>query len=461
MNSKKAISLNAIGLVILILTYLLPCPSGLSCDGKIMLGILVFAGFMWLFRPIPIAATGLLVIILPPLYGIGTSTEAFSNFGNTAVFFLIGAFILTAAIEKHNIHKRISLFVLRKMGDRAVLFTLGIFLLSAFSSFIMPEHAVAALMIPVILSVLVAAKAIPKKSNFAIVSMLSIAFGCSIGSLGTLVGGARNPVTISFLEETEGITLSFFDWMYYSVPVVLISIPVIWLVLIRMFPPEIKSLKMANARMKRDVKEMGSLKDKEIITIVILLLTITGWIFLHYQLGPAIIAILGGILLFLTGVIKWEDVEKRVPWGIILLYGGAITLGVNLQSVGTAGWIAQKCLDVTGNNPHIVLFSLIVITVVLTGFMSNTAAVALLLPIGLGIAQQIEGLNVIVTSMTIALSGGMAFMLVIATPGNAITYSTGYYSTRDLFKAGLPVTILCIIILFLIALTYWKFIGLW
>ena len=457
---KQKVLLNIIGISILVISYFLPAPSGLSWSGKMMLGVLVFAGYMWLVKPIPIAATALLVIILPVIFGIVTRQKGFSYFGNNAVFFLLGAFILTAAIEKHNIHKRISIFVLSQMGDRPVFFTLGIFLLSAFSSFIMPEHAVAALMLPVVLSVLAVVKAIPKKSNFAKVSLLSVAFGCSIGSLGTLVGGARNPYTLAFLAETSNIHISFFDWIFYSMPVVILSIPVIWFVLIKIFPIEVKSLKKTHLLLQREVKELGPMKSREITTIFITVLTILGWVFLHFQLGPPVVAILGGLLLFFLRLIKWDDVEKRVPWGIILLYGGAITLGVNLYNTGAADWIALKALGLTGNNPFLVLIMLVIITIFLTNFMSDTAAVAMLLPIGLGMAEA-SGLDVIVTSMIIALSGGLAFMLVIATPGNAITYSTGYYSTRDLMKSGSIVTVLCAIILLVIALTYWKLIGLW
>lgn len=449
------------GLLILLGAYAFPTPHGLGNDGKLMLGVLVFAAYMWLAKPIPIAATGLLVLILPSLMGIVNSREAFSYFGNRAVFFLIGAFIITAAMEKHNIHKRISLLVLGRMGKRPAFFTLGIFLLSAFSSFVIPEHAVAALMIPVVLSVLVAAKTIPRESNFAKACLLSVAFGCSLGSLGTLVGGARNPVTLSFLEETAGIRISFFEWMYYSMPVVFIALPLVWLILSVMYRSEIKSLTGVSEKMREDVEQLGSLKGKEVLTILILVLTILAWIFLHYRIGPAVIAVLGGLLLFFTGVIEWEDVEKRVPWGIIMLYGGAITLGVNLSKTGGAHYLALRALDLLGDNPYVVLLSLIVITVLLTCFMSNTAAVALLLPVGLGISAEIDGLGVVVTSMTIALSGGLAFMLVIATPGNAITYSTGYYSARDLLKSGSLVTLVCILVLFLVALTYWKLIGLW
>jgi len=182
------------------------------------------------------------------------------------------------------------------------------------------------------------------------------------------------------------------------------------------------------------------------------------WIFFsHYTyFGLAGIALLGSILLFLTGSISWKDVEKKVPWGIILLYGGAITLGLGMQQTGAGSWIAQNLFDVMSGNVYLVVFSLILFTLLLTNVMSNTGAVAVLLPIGLAISNEIPGISPLFSSMIIALSGGLAFIFIIATPGNAITYSSGYFSTKDLFKAGTIANFACIAILFLIAIVYWK-----
>ena len=161
-------------------------------------------------------------------------------------------------------------------------------------------------------------------------------------------------------------------------------------------------------------------------------------------------------MLFFTGCISWEDVEKRVPWGIILLYGGAITLGIGMKNTDAGAWIAHMLFKNVGSNPYLVIFIIIIFTILLTNVMSNIGAVAILLPIGLAISTEIPGISPLLASMIVALSGGLAFMLVIATPGNAIAYSSGYFSTRDLLRAGGVANFLCILVIFTIAVIYWK-----
>jgi sodium-dependent dicarboxylate transporter 2/3/5 len=383
--------------------------------------------------------------------------EIYSTFGNQAVFFLIGAFIIAAAVETHGLHRRIALKFLEYFENTPRGFTFGIMLSSAMLSFIIPNHGVAALFLPIVTSILLAMKIIPKESNFGKVSVLSIAYGCSIGSLGTLIGGARNPLTIGFLSDA-GITVTFLDWMIYAVPVVIVSLPMVWLILQFVFPIEVTHVTLAKKEIEQQVALQGKMKRKEFTVLSILMITVFLWIFFsHYTyFGLAGIALLGSILLFLSGNITWKDVEKKVPWGIILLYGGAITLGLGMQQTGAGGWIAQNLFNMMSGNIYLIIFSLIIFTIMLTNVMSNTGAVAVLLPIGFAIAAEIPGISPLFSSMIIALSGGLAFIFIIATPGNAITYSSGYYSTKDLFKAGTIANFICIAILFIISIVYWK-----
>lgn len=472
----------------------------LTHNGQIMIGILFMAAILWITEPIPLPVTALLIIILQPILGIFESKEVFSLFGNQAVFFLIGAFIIAAAVEKQGLHKRFALRFLGFFEKSPRFFTLGIMLSCAMLSFIMPEHGVAALFLPIIASILIAMRIIPKQSNFGKISMLSIAYGCSIGSLGTLIGGARNPYTIGFLSSLETpINVTFVDWMIYAMPVVLISLPVVWIILQLAFPVEIKDVSLAKKEINNQVTQMGIinkkdflilfsisilflslitlsnltlmivsgiilalflsyiLEKKEFTVLFILIFVIALWIFFSSSIyfGLAVVAILGSILLFVTGSIEWKDVEKRVPWGIILLYGGAITLGIGIQTTGAGSWIATQLFQNTGANIYLVILVMILFTVLLTNIMSNVGAVALLLPIGVSIASNVAGISPLLASMIIALSGGLAFMLVIATPGNAITYSSGYFTTKDLFKAGLFANIICIFIVFTVAIVYW------
>jgi len=431
-------------------------PSGLTPAGQIMIGILLMAAVLWITEAIPLPVTGLLIMIMQPLLRVMSAGKVFSSFGNEAVFFLIGAFILASAIEKHGLHRRIALKFLSYFENNPRFFTLGIMSSCAFLSFVMPEHGVAALFLPIITSILIAMKIVPKQSNFGKVSMLCVAYGCSIGSLGTLIGGARNPLTIGFLSNI-GITVTFFDWMLYAMPVVFIALPLVWLVIQFSFPIEINDITLAKKEISNQVAKEGKIGKTEIMVLGIFLITLFLWIFFsqYTYFGLAGIALLGGILLFITGCLNWKDVEQRVPWGIILLYGGAITLGIGILETGAAGWIAGVIFSYVGGSPYLAMLGLIIFTIILTNIMSNTGAVALLLPIGLAISTEILDISPLLASMIIALSGGLAFMLVIATPGNAITYSSGYFSTRDLFKVGILANILCIAIVFIVAVVYW------
>ncbi|MCK4901844.1 MAG: DASS family sodium-coupled anion symporter, partial [Thermoplasmatales archaeon] len=437
--------------------FLAPSPEGLTHNGQAMIGILIMAAILWITEPIPLAVTGLLIMIMQPLLHVLTPGEVFSSFGNQAVFFLIGAFILAGAVEKHGLHRRIALLFLSKFEKSPRFFTLGIMTSCAFLSFVMPEHGVAALFLPIVISILIAMKIVPKRSNFGKISMLCIAYGCSIGSLGTLIGGARNPLTIGVLSDlSPPINVTFVDWMIYSMPVVFITLPLVWLVLQFAFPIELKDISAAKREIKNQVAVAGRIKKNELLVLLILIITILLWILFssHQYFGLAVIAVLGSVLLFLTGSITWSDIEKRVPWGIILLYGGAITLGIGIQETGAGKWIADIIFNMAGFNPYVMILVMIIITILLTNVMSNIGAVAILLPIGIALAPEL-GISPLLASMVIALSGGLAFMLVIATPGNAITYSSGYYSTKDLFKAGSIANILCIVIIFIVATTYW------
>jgi sodium-dependent dicarboxylate transporter 2/3/5 len=444
---------------VLIFFYLFPSINGLSQIGKTMIGILIMGAILWITEPIPLPVTGLLILIIQPILGVMPARDVFSAFGNQAVFFLIGAFILAAAVEKQGLHRRIALRLLSFFEKSPHFFTLGIMVSCAVLSFVMPEHGVAALFLPIVASILIAMKVTPRDSNFGIISMLAIAYGCSIGSLGTLVGGARNPLTIAILSDLEPpILVEFVDWMIYSMPVVLICIPLVWIILQITFPIELKSIESAKREIENQVLASGKMQSGEIKVLAILILTIVLWIFFSSPeyFGFAVIALLGSILLFISGTISWKDVEKRVPWGVILLYGGAITLGVGMESSGAGTWLAHNIFNIVGDNPYLVIFGLIIITMILTNIMSNVGAVAVLLPIGIALAYEVPSLSPLLAALLVALSGGLAFVFIIATPGNAIAYSSGYFSSKDLLKAGLVSNILCLMVIFGVAIMYWQ-----
>ncbi|OKY78612.1 MAG: Na+/H+ antiporter NhaD [Candidatus Methanohalarchaeum thermophilum] len=457
-NYFKVIVLS-VGFLFILAAFTLPNPEGLSRDGQIMIGVLLLAALFWATEPIPIEVTAILVMVLPPLFGVISSESVFQGFGNKAVFFLLGAFMLAASIEKYGLHKIVALKLMGLFGYKPKRFILGLLFVGGSLSFAMPEHAVATLLYPIVVKVLRTIELTPKESNFGIAAALSLTFGTSVGSWGTLLGGARNPLTIGFLEEQYGHQISFVDWTKITLPVVLVSIPVVWFILTRLFPPEIteKDMKKVKETINKEIEEKSGLNRNEVITLAIFTFTVIMWVLFSTTLGVAIIALIGAILLFVFGVVDWSDIEERVPWGIILLYGGAITLGVSLNKTGAAKWIAEIITKLGAGNQILVILLLLIAGFALTNSMSNTAAVALLLPIGLQIATNV-GISPIIAGFAIALSGGGALMLVVSTPSAAIAYSTGYFSTKDLFKAGFVTFLALLAIILLFSLTYWPFI---
>jgi sodium-dependent dicarboxylate transporter 2/3/5 len=453
---KLAVPFLLLGIILLI-----PTPAGLSRNGHTMFAILIFAAGLFVLQPVPLGIGGLLVLIMPVLLGVASPEKVFRSFSNPAVFFLIGAFIIAATVEKCGIHKRIALFYLQIAGKRPRLFILTTMIAGASLSFIMPEHCVIVLIVPVLMYILVGMKIRARKSNFGKAVTIGAAYGCSIGSLATPLGGARNPLTIGFLTYNN-IQIDFLQWITIALPVVVISLFAIWGLLLIIWPPEIKDLGEAQVLIREEVEKLPKMTCVTIRVIVSLVIAVIMWIFLPHStsIDLAVVALIGGVLIFLAGNMNWKEIENHIPWGIILLYGGAISLGIQLAESGAAEWLADFILRLTQHSTLAVIISLVCLTKLVTELMSNTAAVSLLLPIAYGIAKSM-GLPPLMTCMLVGLSGGLAFSLLISTPGNIIAYSTGYFNQRQLFKTGIFANVITVVIILLVSYTVWKWMGVW
>ncbi len=450
MNARVKHAELGVAFLILFIFYLLPTPDGLTYDGKMMIGVLFFAAFLFITEALPIGVSGLLVMVIPPVLGVFDAREVFGFFGNEAIFLLIGAFILAAGFQKSGLHRRVAVRFLRHFGTSPRLYVLGVLLLGSLLSLIMSEHGVVVLLLPIVAYTLTH---MGGGENLRKAGMIALAYGCSIGSVGTLLGCARNPYTIAFLHETAGISVSFSEWAVMALPVVFAMIPVVWLSLTTVLPPE-------RVRVETPREDFGPLDSMEMRAAVIIATTVLMLLFTR-DLGVAVVVLIGAVAMFVAGVLEWKDAERAIPWGVVLLYGGAITIGKGMYLTGASVWLATRLLAITGENPQVVLLFLIIITMLLTEAMSNTAAVAVMLPVGAGLAQVVTGLNVLVTSVAIALAGGFAFMLVIGTPGNLITYSTGYFTQKDLIRSGIVANLWGMTVIFIVANTLWKALGVW
>jgi sodium-dependent dicarboxylate transporter 2/3/5 len=458
-GSSRNTAIILFSLLLLLVVSFLPAQEGLTPQGQRAIAIFAMAVLLWMTNAIPLSVTGILVMAALPLLGVLDADSAYSLFGNSAVFFILGAFILAAAMMKTGLSKRTALVILSRFDGSPSRLIAGVLLTSASMAFIMPEHAVAAIMFPVVVGIAESLELEPLRSRYGTLLFLSLAWGAIIGGVGTLLGGARNPLAIGLLNEYYGMKIGFFEWMVAAVPLVFVMLAISYLVLVNFFPIDIADVSSAKRVIEEELEHKGRITEAEKKVSFVMALTLFSWIFFGHRLGLANIALLSSVLLFALRVMDWKDVEDYVNWGVILMYGGAIALGSALVSTGAAQWLASLFLLKGPLTPLTFLLALSIISKVLTEGISNTATVAMIMPIGFSVGQAL-GINPVATVFIVALPSGLAFMLPIGTPPNAIAYSSGYYEISDIVKPGLILNIVSWIVFVIMALTYWPAIGL-
>jgi len=449
-----------IACVATVLVLLAPTPEGLSEQGKASLAVFALCGILWTTAALPLSVTSLLAIALLPVFGAIDAAKAFSLFGNRAVFFILGAFILAAAMISSGLSTRIALMFLRRFDRNPPMLVVGVILSCAFMSLWMPEHAVAAIMFPIVLEIASALKLRPGSSNYGKALFLGLAWGSITGGVTTLLGGARNPLAIGILREEYGLTINFTEWLVAALPISVLLLGAVLVTLLKCFPSEIKDLKPARDVLARKVVELGRISTTEKKVLAITLLTIAAWMILGEEFGLATTALLGASALFVIRAIGWEDIENYVNWGVILMYGGAIALASAIEITGAARWMVAGLLGHFSPGPYLLLGLLALIVLAITEIMSNAAVVALVLPIAFELAEATGGISPEVVVLAVALPAGLGYCLPIGTPPNAIAYSAGYFRIRDSIKVGLILDIVSLLIFILVARFYWTAKGL-
>jgi solute carrier family 13 (sodium-dependent dicarboxylate transporter), member 2/3/5 len=434
-------------------------PEGLSVAGQNSLAIFAVCLVYWVTNAIPLMVTSLLAMVLLPTTGALPAKDTYALFGNEAVFFILGAFILAASLMKCGLSTRIAVAILRRFGHTPRALLLSLFLMNAFMAFFMSEHAVAAMTFPITVEIAGVLRLDRQRSNYARALFLALAWGSSIGGIATLLGGGRAPLAIGMLHEATGRGYSFAEWTLAAWPLVVILLVAGWQVITRFFPIDIESVRAADAIIEEKALRMGRLSVRERMIGLVMLGTLVAWIIGGEEFGLATIALAGVTVLFVLDIVRWRDVEQYVNWGVLLMYGGAIALGAALNRSGAAAWLASALLSRWGSSPAAVIALLSAISIVLTEAMSNSAVVALLLPVALGISQQF-GIDPRAMAPAIALPAGLAFTLPVGTPGNAIAYSSGYLRLRDMILPGTVLVVIAWVAFQLVANYYWPLIGL-
>jgi sodium-dependent dicarboxylate transporter 2/3/5 len=359
---------------------------------------------------------------------------------------------------KCGLSTRIAIAVLRRFGHTPRTLLLSLFLMNAFMAFFMSEHAVAAMTFPITIEIARVLKLQRQRSNYGRALFLAMAWGTQIGGIATLLGGGRAPLALGMLRDASGQTYTFAQWTLTAWPVVAVLLVVGWQVIARFFPIDITSVRDADAIIAEKALRLGRPSVKERSIAAVMLATLAAWIIGGEEFGLATIALAAVVVLFLLDLVRWQDIEEYVNWGVLLMYGGAIALGSALNRSGAAEWIASATVSRWAHSPLAVIAIISGAGILLTEAMSHSAVVALLMPVALGIAHQF-GIDPRVMAPAVALPAGLAFTLPVGTPGNAIAYSSGYLRLRDMLVPGMLLVVVAWVTFNLVAAYYWPLIG--
>jgi sodium-dependent dicarboxylate transporter 2/3/5 len=438
---------------------LMPPVEGLGAPGQRALAVFVVCLVYWVTGVLPLMVTSILAMVLLPQTGVLSAKDTYALFGNEAVFFILGAFLLAAALMRCGLSSRIAIAVLRRFGHTPRGLLLSFYLMNAFMAFFMSEHAVAAMTFPITLEIASVLGLERQRSNYGRALFLAMAWGTQIGGIATLLGGGRAPLALGMLREAGGQGFTFAQWTLAAWPVVAILLVAGWFIIVTFFPIDIDSVRRADTVIAEKALRMGRPSIRERAIGFIMLGTLLAWILGGEEFGLASIALGAVVVIFAAGLLTWQDIEQYVNWGVLLMYGGAIALGSALNRSGASEWIAQATIRQWAETPTQVVAILSAFGILLTEAMSHSAVVALLMPVALGIAQQ-YGMDLRVMAPVIALPSGLAFTLPVGTPGNAIAYSSGYLRLGDMLLPGTILVVIAWVVFNLVAHVYWPLIGL-
>jgi sodium-dependent dicarboxylate transporter 2/3/5 len=438
-----------ISLLLGVILINLPTPEGLTISGYHTLIIVIIAILLIISEPIPLPATALLIIILEVVFGIASPNAAANSFMSDAVFFIMGSLMLAVAIVSQGLDTRLALGIIRLTGNRTWKIVLGFVGISALLSSFIGEHTVTAMMMPVGLTLVrFTNQDIGKSKTLTCLILFSIAYGSAIGSIGTPSGGGRNVIMLDYWRGFGIADISYLEWMKYTYPMLLVEIPLATLILWFTFKPEHKILDSAVRKLKVQVAKSGHIKGREILAILIFIAVFLGWVFLSPMIGLGIVALLGVVLYLIFGLIKWEDLNRNTNWGVIILFGAAISLGVQMTETGAAMWVAEQAISglkfITPNIEILRWFVAVFLTGIMTNLLSNAATVAVIGPIVLNM-----GGDQILLGFSTAIASAFAYLTVVASPTCMIIHSSGLLTSRDYLKAGWKMFLMSVAVLFL------------
>lgn len=456
------------GVIVFLLVLLVPAPEGLDPAGWRTAAIGLLMAIWWITEALPIAATALVPLVLFPLLGVTDIDSAASPYANPLIFLFLGGFIIAQAMQTWQLHRRIALGIVRWVGVRPSSIIIGFILASAFLSMWVSNTATALMMLPIGLSIIDLTQDRIEETDrvtaphFGLVLILSIAYACNIGGMGTLIGTPPNALLAGFASESYGVEVGFAQWMIVGFPLVVVLLPLLYGVLTWIYPLELDTLPGGAEIIDQEREKLGMMSVAEARVAVVFggaaLLWMTRPLLstVISGLSDAGIAIAAALALFLIPagterrtLLAWEEAEA-LPWGVLILFGGGLSLASAITDTGLATWIGEGVSALQGWPILLILICTVALIVLLTEITSNTATTAAFLPI-LGAVAVGIGENPFLLAVPAALCASCAFMLPVATPPNAVVYGSGLLTIPQMSRVGVWLNLLCIVLVTLLA----------
>ncbi|WP_259087981.1 SLC13 family permease [Salinibacter ruber] len=451
------------GIFLCISLLLSPVPEGLEPAAWRTAAVGLLMATWWVTEALPIAVTALVPLVLLPPLSITDIDGAATPYANPLIFLFLGGFIIAQAMQVWRLHRRIALGIVNWVGVRPPSIVIGFILASAFLSMWVSNTATALMMLPIGLSIIdltrdrLAERGEEMPPHFGVVLLLSIAYGCNVGGMGTLIGTPPNALLAGFFSESYGVEVGFAQWMIVGLPLVVVALPLIYVALTTVYPIELDELPGGTAIIDEERAQLGTISKAETRVAAIFALTALLWMTRPLLsdvipgLSDAGIAIGASLTLFVVpsgtkdrALLSWDDAEK-LPWGVLLLFGGGLSLASAISETGLAKWMGQGVSTLEGSPILLVLVCTVALIVMLTEITSNTATTAAFLPI-LGAVAVGLGQNPFLLAVPAALGASCAFMLPVATPPNAIVYGSDLLSIPEMSRVGLWLNALFIIV---------------
>ncbi|WP_103222355.1 SLC13 family permease [Roseibium marinum] len=446
----------------------LPVPAGLTFQGWATAAIAVWMGIWWATEALPVAVTALLPLLFFPLFDISDFGQTAAPFANPLIFLFLGGFLISLAMQRWNLHRRIALHILSVVGSSPSALIGGVMAATAFLSMWISNTATAMMMMPLAVSLtsVLTDAGQREKSGISSALLLAVAYSASIGGLATLVGSPPNALLAAYMEQRHGIHVGFMDWMVIALPVVLAMLPITWFLLTRVdFHLEDTSSQAGSEVIRQELDKMGPVSAAEKRVAAVFALVAALWIFNPLTadltglsgLHDAGIAVSGALLLFLIPsgtharvfLLDWNW-AKRAPWDILILFGGGLSLAQAVDKTGLASWIGNGLSFFETWPVFALVLAVSLLVIFLTELTSNTATTAAFLPVVGAVAMQ-AGLDPLFLAAPAAMAASCAFMLPVATPPNAIVFGTGQVSIPQMMRAGFLVNLAAVAVIALVS----------